>query len=235
MSTATLRPLSTGEILDGAFVLYRRNLPLLLVVGAPSLLLELAAPFFRGAAATVLYIAAILVALAANAVLVHLLSQAYTTGRCGARESLRVVGRRLPSLLATSLVWAVLYIGGLLFLVLPGLGLGMLYFAMVPAAVIEGVGTRAARRRSRELVKGAEWQVFGVICITTLLYFLPRAAELLFASASASPVVEIAGSVWGMLLAPPLTHAVYVLLYYDRRMRAEGLDVTLAAARLNAA
>jgi hypothetical protein len=58
---------------------------------------------------------------------------------------------------------------GFVLLVVPGLVLLTRWSLIAPCVVIEGLGPNAARRRSRELVRGHGWTVFGVLFVTYLL------------------------------------------------------------------
>lgn len=58
---------------------------------------------------------------------------------------------------------------GLILLIAPGLFLLTIWAVIVPAIVIERVGVLDSFGRSRELVRGSGWQVFGVIVVLFLL------------------------------------------------------------------
>jgi hypothetical protein len=107
--------------------------------------------------------------------------------------------------------------------------------------VLEGLGPKQAIKRSWTITKGCWWRVFG---ISTLTQFILGAVSQIVAlptviigtlltTASGSllgiMVMEL-GSVLGLIFTTPFTTAVTVLLYIDRRMRTEGLDIQLAQA-----
>ncbi|MBB4663537.1 hypothetical protein [Conexibacter arvalis] len=58
---------------------------------------------------------------------------------------------------------------GLVLLIIPGLFLLTIWAVSAPAVVLEGKGVFAALGRSRELVRGNGWNVFGVIVIVWAL------------------------------------------------------------------
>jgi hypothetical protein len=58
---------------------------------------------------------------------------------------------------------------GLVLLIVPGLILMTLWVLIVPVIVLENVGWSKSFGRSRSLVRGNGWSVFGVIVITILL------------------------------------------------------------------
>ncbi len=101
----------------------------------------------------------------------------------------------------------------------------------------------AALRRGWQLIRGTVWRALGYL----LLFFLFSwifggivGGLLVWASMSVAFLVEnpllsvvvqlVATSLTG-LLTSPLIYAVAALLYFDLRVRHEGLDVALATAR----
>jgi len=122
-------------------------------------------------------------------------------------------------------------------------------FALAPCVlVLEGTSIRTSLRRSGVLVKGDWWRVLGILLLTFVIgTFVSQIVQLPFAvlgagspgglvdpDAGAFGTRELVASAIGGGLAStiiaPFTAGVRALLYVDRRMRAEGLDVALAAA-----
>jgi uncharacterized integral membrane protein len=106
------------------------------------------------------------------------------------------------------------------------------------------VGMAGALRRSAELVKGSWWRVFGILLLVLLIvliisqvisvpfslpFFLvgdqPADSEFLL-----TLVVSALGGIVASTITAPFTAAATVLLYVDRRIRREGLDIELARA-----
>ena len=73
---------------------------------------------------------------------------------------------RLPSLIVAGILAGLGIALGLILLIVPGLFLLTIWSLIVPSIVIEGKSAGESFGRSRELVKGHGWQVFGVIAIT---------------------------------------------------------------------
>jgi hypothetical protein len=113
--------------------------------------------------------------------------------------------------------------------------------------VLERSGIRSALRRSGELVKGDWWRVFGILLLTFVIaQFVSQVVQVPFLLFGDGPlagldpdaepagtgalVVAAVGAGIATTIVAPFTSAVRALLYVDRRMRAEGLDVALAAA-----
>ena len=116
------------------------------------------------------------------------------------------------------------------------------------ALVLEKVGVRDSLRRSWLLVKGDWWRVFGITLLTLIVaMFVSLVIQVpfeLFGYGSVSDltsgggdvlstrtlIASSLGSIIAATLVDPFTAGVRALLYVDRRMRAEGLDVALTAA-----
>src|ERR671911_1847546 len=73
---------------------------------------------------------------------------------------------RLPALIVAGLLAGLGIALGLILLIVPGLFLLTIWSLIVPTIVLEGKSAGESFGRSRELVKGNGWSVFGVIAIT---------------------------------------------------------------------
>ncbi len=121
--------------------------------------------------------------------------------------------------------------------------------ALAPCAlVLERSGVRASLTRSGVLVKGDWWRVFGILLLVLVIgSFVSLTLQLPFEALGAgslggivdaerdvltarSLALSAVGSIVTATLITPFTAGARALLYVDRRMRAEGLDVALAAA-----
>ncbi len=122
-------------------------------------------------------------------------------------------------------------------------------FSLAPCAlVLERTGILTSLRRSSALVKRDWWRVFGILLLTLIIgSFVSQVVQLPFAVLGAGspgnlfdpdadvlgtrPLVlsAIGGGIASTVVAP-FTASVRALLYVDRRMRSEGLDVALTAA-----
>jgi uncharacterized membrane protein len=92
---------------------------------------------------------------------------------------------------------------GLVLLIVPGLFLLTIWCLIVPVIVLEGAGVSAAFERSRDLVRGYGWQVFGTLVLVWLLLILTN----LVITAVLAPLPEaaqqvISGVVSGTLISP---------------------------------
>ena len=123
-------------------------------------------------------------------------------------------------------------------------------FALAPSAlVLERAGVGTALRRSAVLVRRSWWRTLGVLVLASLIagtvgqvlqipFALFGGGSGFFTADSVSTrqlVLTQLGAGLAQALTAPFTSGVRALLYVDRRMRAEGLDVTLAASAAGAA
>jgi hypothetical protein len=134
-------------------------------------------------------------------------------------------------------------------LVLASVALGAYLYvrlSLAPAVlVLEQAGIRTAMTRSGVLVKNDWWRVFGILLLVQVIAsvvsgilsvpFVVVAGINAFANPQAGSftllfVVSQLGAGLATLLVAPFAAAARGLLYVDRRMRAEGLDLTLQAA-----
>ena len=106
---------------------------------------------------------------------------------------------------------------GFLLLIVPGLLLMTWWVLVIPVVALERTGAGAAFGRSRELVRGFGWNVFGVIVLTILLLL---AFEIVL-SIVLSPLDDWLGAfvsnVVSGSLTSPFIALVWTLLYFRLR------------------
>jgi hypothetical protein len=113
-----------------------------------------------------------------------------------------------------------------------------------PGDVARPVGVTGALRRSAELVRGSWWRLFGILLLILLISAIisqvisvPFALPAFFLEQEPTEsqflltlVVSALGGVIAATITAPFTAAATALLYVDRRIRREGLDIELARA-----
>lgn len=122
--------------------------------------------------------------------------------------------------------------------------------ALAPSAlVLEKAGVRTSLRRSGILVRRSWWRVFGVLALALIVaWVVGQVVQLPFVIFGIAPlgfrgggsalfdgttrllVLTYIGAGIAQTVIAPFSAGVRALLYVDRRMRAEGLDVALSAA-----
>ncbi len=131
-----------------------------------------------------------------------------------ASQLLRAVVPVLGSLILVAVVAGILIVIGFVLVIVPGLILLTIWSVAVPAVVIERPAGLAALGRSRELVRGHGWQVFGVII---LLYFLVLLVSVALQAAgdSLSTAAGIVIAVVVGVLTAPLPALAQSVLYFE--------------------
>ena len=139
-----------------------------------------------------------------------------TVGQTIARVRPRLNSLSLAGLLAMLGVAA-----GLVLLVIPGLVLLTWWVLIVPVIVLEGAGVLSSFGRSRELVRGHGWNVFGVIVLTILLYvagWIVVAAVLFWLP---NGIQGFLTNLVGSTLTAPIVAISWTLMYYWLRSGRE--------------
>jgi hypothetical protein len=115
-------------------------------------------------------------------------------------ELLRSVEPVLLQLMAVSVLFGLGVALGFVLLIIPGLILLVMWSVVAPVTVLERPGVLAAFARSRELVRGNGWPVFGVILSVGVTVFAVALAAGLASAAL--------GSLGGALLQWAVTAAI---------------------------
>lgn len=140
----------------------------------------------------------------------------------------------VPLLLAGILAGIGVAIGFVL-LIIPGLFLITIWAVIVPVIVIERRGVIESFGRSRELVRGSGWQVFGVIVVLFLALFLIRALlQAVIGGISDESFVGYAiADLISNVLFVPLTALAATVIYVElRRVKGDPLIEDEAASPL---
>ncbi len=144
----------------------------------------------------------------------------------------RVFGALLGKLFATSLLYSLILIVGLILLIIPGIYFMIKYILATTVVVLENIWGRDALKRGGELVKGYYGRVFGV-------YFLFFGALIIVYMMIYLISIITAGEAAGMFIyfififiILPVGVIPIVLMYYDLRVRKEGYDTAALAEDL---
>jgi hypothetical protein len=179
-------------------------------------------------------------------------SEAYFDRDAGLRASIGFAARRAHSLLWLTLL-VVLAVGlGMLvafvtfsFLaVIFGIWALVVWSLSVPALMVEDARGIKAMRRSFNLVTGRWWRTFGALVVGFVFIGLFQLLTALLQEAIGSlaedsvvayvAVLDISFAV-STILTAPLQAAVVTMIYYDLRVRREGLDIAVMIQRLRGA
>jgi hypothetical protein len=259
-----LRPLSTGELLDRTFSLYRSHfglfvgifaLPHLIVLGVQ--LLQLVSQWSHAGVANfpasllwffVIAFVTLVMAAASQAATVIAVSDLHLNRPASVMDSfLRVKGHLLGVIgISFIVLWAVM--AGMVAFLVPGILLAIIWSLSVPAKVLENKGPLAAMSRSVDLTKGDWGRIFVVGLLVVVLSYgvrmLLQAPVLVAIYMSAKAGLRNAVFGWQIaslvaaFIAESLVGAVgtiaFSLVYYDERVRKEAFDLQLMMTSIDA-
>lgn len=183
-------------------------------------------------------------------VLTGMLAIAITQDVLGVRLDLAEVWARTKgriwSLLGIAVITTVAEFGGLLLFIAPGIWLWGVWAVSVPALMTERTTIRGALGRSRRLVAGTFWRVWGIRALGAMIAAAVSALMAIpfeiagaivdndvFSSTSGGGVpttflvLTAIGSAIAATFTAPIRAGIDALLYVDLRMRKEGLDIVL--------
>jgi hypothetical protein len=104
---------------------------------------------------------------------------------------------------------------GLVLLIVPGLILITIWAVVAPAIVVEGAGVIGAFGRSRDLVRGNGWPVFGAIVIAYLIVLGVSFVTAGVGDAIADDAGHVILGTIGDILAAPILALVASALFFD--------------------
>ncbi|HEX2502829.1 MAG TPA: hypothetical protein VHK00_02710 [Miltoncostaeaceae bacterium] len=135
----------------------------------------------------------------------------------GVADTLRHAGGRLVALTVAGLLAALGILAGLTLLIVPGLVLLTWWLVVSPVIMLECCGVAHGFGRSRALVRGNSWPVFGVVVLTMLVL-------LAFSLALGLALTPLGGATRGFLqaavghtVAAPFAAVAWTLTYFRLR------------------
>ena len=189
-----------------------------------------------------------------GAFLTGMLTIAITQDVLGVRLDVRQVWQRVQGrlwrLVGLSLLTTFLEFLGLVLCLAPGIWLWGTWAVAVPVMMVERTTVRGALRRSRALVAGTFWRVWGIralgwitatvigaiIAVPFAIAGLVLDGNVFSATASSGHlpagflILTAFGSAVSAAFTAPIRAGIDALLYVDLRMRREGLDIALQQA-----
>lgn len=213
------RRIGVGETLGEVLALYREHAGVLLPI---AFWLFLAAAILDGVVGDDVGLGILVVLVSAaigtlyQGVVVNLVRDVQD-GRldASAGELLRAAVPFVLPLFAAGVLAAIGIAIGFLLLIVPGLFLLTIWAVIAPAIVIEGSGVFEAFGRSRELVRGHGWQVFGVVVIAFLIAVVAALVLTGIAEEIADgPLLAIVFSALASTVTAPIEALVAAVLYY---------------------
>lgn len=263
MATA-LRPLSTGELLDRTFSLYRSHfalflgifaLPHLCVLAFQCLAFAFQSPgnqmrnVLTAAIFSVLAgLLSIVVIAASQAATVVAVSNVYLDRPASVIDSFSRVKHQIGGVIWLSAKVGFLVGLACIALIVPGILLAVRWSLAVPAKVLEDKSSGEAMSRSSELTLGNRGRVFVIwflfvilsIGVSMLLQWPIQIAAgaggltALQHAAVGWRVASLVATFISQCLVGPLATIAFSLVYYDERVRKEAFDLQLMMTTLDA-
>jgi len=263
--TTALRPLSTGELLDRTFALYRSHfglfigifaLPNLVVVAFQCIGLTFQSrnTNFANAMMTfawtmlVLFLTLIITSVSQAATVVAV-SNVHLGRSATVADSFSTIKGQIFGVLVLSIITNLSAGFGLLFLLVPGVLLWIIWSVAVPVKVLEHRRVFESMSRSIELTKGSWGRIFVIgllilvlkVAVALLLQWSVVIAATATAKAGAPQLATgwqvlliVTGFISTSLVGGLLTIALS-LVYYDQRVRKEAFDLQLMMSTIDAA
>lgn len=238
-----LQPTGVLRLFLRSFKIYLLNLPTLLILGIilllpASLILGIAALLTPDTKNPVRILFCILGLIAFQAVFFYWYAAAtlavsldLTGLKATVIQILRRIGGRVGvQLFGTGLLQALILYGGFILFIIPGFVWGIRYCFALPIVVLERRAYKSAFRRSRELVDGSWWRLFGAFLIATFGFYVIvfLLGTIIYIPLVLSGVQQDPALGWAcsaFYFAMPVLFIYPVLLYYDMRVRKEAFNV----------
>jgi len=219
------KPRDLSQIIDGAISLYRQNFGEFLGIAAVALPLDVVAAVVpltisnrvASLIATVLiYIPVLVVNIIVTAAIARAIADVADGQPADFNRAYRQVLDRLGALLLAAL--RVIGITVLIAMTVVGIPfaiyLGVRWFFIAQAVVIENTNSGDALSLSADIVKGSWWRTFGIVIIVSLLAAVPSfGVGALFAWAT--PIASALISAVIATIVRPFTAGAFTLLFFD--------------------
>lgn len=124
---------------------------------------------------------------------------------------------RVGTVVAVSIVAGIAIAIGFVLIIVPGLYLMTIWSVVVPAVVLEKLGVFDSLGRSRALVKGYGWTVFGVIVVTFLIDVAASIVLGIVLVGLPDAPAHYFGNVITTTLVTPFVAATWTCMYFRLR------------------
>jgi hypothetical protein len=261
--TTALRPLTTAELLDRTFSLYRSHfllfvgifaLPYLAVLAyqCVGLIFQSPVPQLANIMMTMLWglgswFLILVVSAASQAATVVAVSNLHLNRPATVMDSFSRVKEQVLGVMGLSLLIGLAAGAALLALIVPGVLLFIMWSLSVPAKVLENKGVLDSMSRSMDLTKGSRGRIFVIGLLIIVLTFgvswllqwpILIAAGVSMRGAQGMAVSWRLASIVANFISQSLVGALATiamsLVYYDERVRKEAFDLQLMMSTLDA-
>ena len=214
--------LDVGAVIRRVFDIYVDQYPVLLPASAVVFVITGLVSALLVAAAPGLALLALLLSLIAGTLFTGMVVELVSDIQDGRRdhsagELLRAATPVLGQLILVGIVAGIGIVIGFVLVIVPGLILITIWSVAAPVVVLERPsGVFAALSRSRELVRGNGWQVFGVIFVLFFLVIIVSSAIQIGADSAGTGAGIVARVIVGILTGP-ISALAAAVLYFDLR------------------
>ena len=136
-------------------------------------------------------------------------------------ETFDLARQHLTSVIVAAIIAGLAIVIGLILLIVPGLVLLTWWAVIIPVVVLENRSAGEAFTRSRELVRGYGWNVFGVIVLVVLLLIGFNIVLSIILTPLADWLQSFLSQFISGTLTAPFTATVLTLLYFRLRAAKE--------------
>jgi hypothetical protein len=215
--------LEVGAVIRRVFDIYVDQAPVLMPVAAAVFVVSGILAEVLEASGPGLALIALLIKLIATTLFTGMVVQLVADVQNGRRDStprglLDAATPVLGKLILVGLVAGIGVVVGLILFVVPGLILFTVWFVAAPVVVLERPAGLLALGRSRALVKGNGWPVFGVIAVLFVAVAVVAELIILAAAAVGTAAALVVSVVLGVLTAPLAALPAAVLYFELRRL-----------------
>jgi hypothetical protein len=213
--------LDVGAVIRRVFDIYVDQYSVLLPASAVVFVITGIVSALLVAAAPGLALIALLLSLIAGTLFTGMVVELVSDVQDGRRdhsagELLRAATPVLGQLILVGIVAGIGILIGFFLIIVPGLILLTIWSVAAPVVVLERPGVFAALSRSRELVRGNGWQVFGVIFVLFVLVIIVSSAIQIGAESAGTGAGIVARVILGILTGP-ISGLAAAVLYFDLR------------------
>jgi hypothetical protein len=217
---ASTRSIEPGRVIGEAFDTYRSNAGPLLGVAVVILgVIGIANGLLRTSDSVWLALVASIISLVGYVLYTGYVVKLVQDVRDGRRDDtvgdlLSAAAPYIATLILNGILYGIAVAIGLFLLIVPGLILITIWAVVAPSIVVENRGVIEAFGRSRELVRGNGWNVFGVILIAFLIIIAVYVVATLIGAAIGDAGLVVL-SVVASIVAEPLVALVSSVLFFD--------------------
>jgi hypothetical protein len=215
------RQLDAGAVIRRVFEIYVDQASVLMPAAAVVFVFTGILSALLVTASSALALVALIISLVATTLFTGMVVELVADVQDGRRDAspgqlLQAVTPVLGQLILVGIVAGIGIVIGFVLIIVPGLILITIWSVAAPVVVLEQPGVFAALRRSRELVRGNGWQVFGVIVVVYIMVAVVSFIIEGIAESAGSGVGIVVRVIIGVLTAPLAALAASVL-YFELR------------------